>query len=151
MEDEEYDDDYVAESSGISVTLPKFVNWRQKQVYDYEQFVSDYSDFEALDKAMTAARRALFIITDKINEYDRKSRGAKKSYERAYQSAYLESTEKTSEAKRFRAAIKCEDLENEWIMLDQLKEELTRTSFTLKSELNTLQTIAHNLRQQLKM
>lgn len=152
MEDDEEDFVDIADDGAWgSISVPKFTTWNQRQLYNYETHVSSYDDFDKLDKALTAARRALFIITDKINEYDRKAAEAKLKYNRQYQREYLSSTEKTSEGRRFRAAIKCEGLENRWLQYEQLKEELTRSSFTMKSELNTLQTIAHNLRQQLKL
>lgn len=133
------------------IVLPSFQKWRGKQVYDYHAQVMDYESLEQLGQAITKARAGLFALTDKINEYERLEREAKLLYDRTYRREYLTAMEKTESAKRARAELKCEELENEWIKYHQLKEELVRMSFTMKTELQTLQTIANNLRQQLKV
>lgn len=156
MSDDRFDDDESLEESSqgydsVSVSLPKFTEWTASQIYNYNAQLVDYHSLEDLDKSIQAARRALFILTDKINEYERKEKEAKVAYERKYRREYLSSVEKTETAKRARAELKCEELENEWLTMEQLKSELVRMSFSMKSELQTLQTISNNLRQQLKM
>ena len=140
-------DDYYDEAE-----QPAFKSWGLKQVYDYAEFAAqDYSSFEKLDVAMSAARRGLFKLTDQINKYEREALAAKKLYDRTVRREYLASVGKTDSERKTRAELKCEALENEWLVKDQLKEELVRASYTLKKEIDTLQVIAHNLRQQMKM
>ena len=134
-----------------SVELPKLYEWKVGSLYNFKDQIVSFESLEELDTALNAARHALFVVTDKINEYERKERKAKLEYDRACRQEYITSQEKTDAAKRIRAEIKCEDLENEWVRYDQLKKELVRTSATLRLELETLQTMGHNLRQQLKM
>lgn len=131
-------------------SVPKFTSWSGKSVYDYEALISDYADFEALDNTTIKARKALFILTDRLNQAERRAVQARKAYERQYRREYLASTEKTQEARNMRAALKCEELENECLKYEQVKKELERLSFVLKSEVQTLNTVAHNLRAQLK-
>lgn len=149
------DDDSLEESvqghETVSVTIPKFTKWSVRQIYDYEKELVDYHSLEQLEKSIQAARKAVFLINDKINEYERKEKEAKIAYDRSYRREYLSSVEKTETAKRARAELKCEELENEWLTMEQLKNELVRMSFSMKTELQTLQTISNNLRQQLKM
>lgn len=133
------------------IILPEFTKWNSRKVYDFENIISDYDSMEKLNHAITAARQALFKLNDGINKYEQEERAAKLAYDRAFRRAYLQSNEKTDSAKRSRAALKCEGLENAWITSDQIKNELVRMSFSMKSEIQILQTIANNLRQQLKM
>lgn len=134
-----------------SVNLPELKAWDTKRIYDYAAQISDYEDLAALAQAINAARVALFKVTEQINRYDRQERAAKLKYERAYRRAYLESMEKTEAMKKMRAELSCEGLENEYIVAEQLKNELNRMSYSLRLELQTLQAIGNNLRQQMKM
>lgn len=155
MDDEFYANEDEAEVQlsefNAKINLPDFYQWKINQIYEYDSQVNDYESMEELSKSISKARTALFRLNDKINEYERKERVAKLEYERKYRREYLKSTEKTETAKRTRAELKCEELENEWIKNEQLTKELNRMAFAVRTELQTLQTIANNLRQQLKM
>lgn len=133
------------------IDLPDLKQWGVKQLYDYSKQIADYEDLHQLGQAITAARVALFRITDQINIYERQEKEAKTRYEREYRRAYLGSVEKTEAQKKMRAELKCEALENELITAEQMKNELIRVSHTLRLELQTLQTVGNNLRQQMKM
>lgn len=134
-----------------SIELPELKTWSVSQIYDFSQQISDYETLSDLGAAINAARVALFRLTDKINEYERREKEAKMRYDRAYRRAYLASVEKTEAQKRLRAELACEELENEYVVAEQLKNELNRTAYTLRLELQTMQAIGNNLRQQMKM
>lgn len=134
-----------------SVSLPELITWNAKQIYDYTKQITDYEDLQQLSGAINAARVALFRVTEQINKYERKEKEAKLRYERAYRRAYLESVEKTEAQKKMRAELACENLENDYIVAEQLKNELSRMSYSLRLELQTLQAVGNNLRQQMKM
>lgn len=151
---EELSDFAEEEATGyeaVTLKLPSLTVWSGKQIYNYSEQIADYHSLQELGAAISQARRSLFLLTDKINEYERKARLSKMEYDRTFRKEYLGSTEKTESAKRARAELRCEELENEWVKNDQLKNELIRMSYTMKTELQALQTIANNLRQQLKM
>lgn len=135
----------------IAITLPKLKKWSQKTYYDFEEQIVDYESLEKLNNAVNQARKALFRVADMINNYERLEREAKINYDRTYRRAYLSSTEKTETAKKARAELVCEELENEYISHEQVKIELIRMSNTLRLELQTLQAVGNNLRQQMKM
>lgn len=135
----------------LPFSVPRFKKWDMTDAYDYDANIIDYESLEALDKTIQNARKSMFILTEKINTFERKEREAKTKYERAYRREYLNSTEKTETAKKARAELKCEELENKWMALEQLKQELLRLSYTMKQEMQILQTIANNMRQQLKI
>lgn len=154
MSDDTFDDlsdpEVTEGYSSVTVDFPKFTSWSVTQIYNYGEQLVDYNTIDELSHSITKARGALFLLTDKINEYERKEKLAKTTYERAFRRAYLGSTEKTESTKKIRAELKCEELENEWLILEQLKNELVRTSYSMRLELQTLQTIGNNLRLQLK-
>lgn len=134
-----------------TIILPKLKKWSQKKYYDYENEIVDYESLENLNRSVNQARLALFKVADMTNHYERLEKEAKLKYERAYRRAYLSSSEKTETAKKARAELQCEDLENEYISHEQVKTELIRMSNTLRLELQTLQAVGNNLRQQIKM
>jgi hypothetical protein len=138
-------------NSHIAITVPKFKEWDTRTVYDYVNQISDYESLEKLAIATNAARLALFKVNEQINKFERNEKAAKVQYDREFRRAYIGSMEKTDNMKRMRAALACEDLENLHLYATQVKEELVRMSFTLRTELQTLQSIGNNMRQQLKM
>lgn len=131
--------------------LPDLRVWSARQLYDYSKQVSSYEDLMELGSAITAARVALFKVTEQINKVERDEKIHKLRYERLYRREFLSSIEKTEAMKRMRAELACEGVENELVVFEQLKTELNRVSNTLRLELQTLQAIGNNLRQQLKI
>ena len=134
-----------------SIKIPKFKEWTTRDAYDHEQQIVDYETLEDLNRAINQARLALFKTTESINNYERKEKAAKLNYERHHRREMLKSIAKTADARRARADIMCEELENEWLLQSQIKEELIRFSHTLRLELQTLQALGNNLRQQIRV
>lgn len=146
------DDDSTADVSDVvRYTVPKLKSWSSSQLYDYEDIVSDYESIEELNSAINSARKALFNINDKINGAERQERLAKTKYDREHRRAYLGSNEKTESARKARADLLCEELENNVIVYEQVRGELVRMSNAIRLELQTLQALGNNIRQQLKM
>lgn len=141
----------MTEDYSANIVLPNFKEWKTKRFYDYEAAVIDYSTLEELNAAINAARIAAFKLNDAINIYERKAKEATINYDRAFSREFLLSTEKTESAKRMRAALKCELIENEKLQNEQIKDELIRTARVLNQEMNILNTLANNLRQQIKI
>lgn len=139
------------EFDGDDAPLPKFVAWSTDKLYNFSDQTVDFSTLDEYNAALAEARTAMFKLNERINDYERKERLAKVKYDRAYRRAYLSSSEKTESAKRSRAELKCEHLENDLVILEQLNKELQRTAYVLRQELQALQTVGNNLRQQLKI
>lgn len=144
------------ESDGLDLTrasikLPKFEKWDSSKIYDYDNEILDYESLEDLNRTINQARIALFKTTDAIGKWEREEKEAKLEYERAYRRELLRSTAKTAEERRARAELMCEDLENAWLVKAQVREELVRLAYTLRQELQALQGLGHNLRQQIKI
>lgn len=135
-------------SSPVKVNL-KTLNL--SKVYDYVSQVVDYEDLEQLGSAINAARLALFQLNDKLNEAERLHKEAEIAYEREWRRQYLNCHEKTEKAKTCYCDIMCENLENDVIATDHVVKQLTRATSILRAELQTLQAVGNNIRQQLKM
>lgn len=140
----------VSVNSPISLPALRRIDAKEK-FYNYTEHVVDYESLESLNASIVQARMALFEVTEYINSYDRKERKAKVEYERALRREYLKSNAKTDKERSMRAALNCEELENAYIVAGQVREELTRLSSTLRLELQTLQAVGNNIRQQLKV
>lgn len=151
FEDQDISEIPLDESEVVSYTLPSIKNWKGSRFYDYENHIFDYEQIEELNSAIKSARFALFELTDKINECERVERVSKVKYEREWRRSYLNSNEKTESLKKARADLLCEELENKVIVYEQLRGELNRLSAAIRLELQTLQGLGNNLRQQIKM
>lgn len=132
------------------IELPKYTNWSVSSIYDFENQVTDYNTLAELETSIRAARIALFKTTDKLNKAERQESKHKLIYARKYRREFLQSQEKTQEARKIRAELRCEEEENEWLKWSQLTKELVRLSNALRTELQSLQTTANNLRQQMR-
>ena len=132
-------------------TVPALKGWSAEKFYNYHSQVIDYEDLYRLNAAINEARMGLFRVTDTINYYDREERKLKTVYDREWRRAYITSHGRTDAERRLRADLACEALEDDMIVAQQLKAELIRVSSTIRMELETLQSVGNNLRQQMKM
>lgn len=141
----------IDETVAYDITRPKFKKVSLNKLYDFDHLHVDFEDLEDLNRQITAARIALLKLTDKINEYDRLARDEKVKYDREYRRAYINSQERTEAAKRIRAEMICEPIENNYLYYDQLKVELNRSAYAMREELSALNSAGNNLRQHLKI
>lgn len=132
-------------------TVPRFKGYNSSHFYDYENQVFDYEHLNDLNGAIKNARLALFEITDKINDAERKEKTCKVKYERAHRRAYIAANQKTDSARKAHADLQCEDLEDNAIVYEQVRLDLVRISNSIRLELQTLQALGNNIRQQIKM
>lgn len=145
------DDEELEETGDYSIEIPEFREWKISSQYDYTALTADFEDLNDLNRQINAAKMALFKLTDAINKAERKAKAAKVIYERNYRRKYINSSEKTEAAKRVSAEILVEDLENRYMYYEQMFSELNRASYTLRQELRSLEVMANNYRQQIKM
>lgn len=122
-----------------------------KNLYDYEDSIADYETFDQLGQAITQARLSLFVVTEKLNKAEVAHRIAKTEYDRTRARMYLQCNERTERAKEAYCDIMCEELEDKVIASESVIKQLNRLSFTLREELQALQMLSNNFRQQLKM
>ena len=144
-------DENDEEDNDLDFSMPSFKKWDVSKFYDYKNEILHYEDFQKLEESVKAARLANFKITKALISYSTKEEEAKVKYKRAWSRAYLNSNEKTDSAKKARADLACERLENDVLVNSRVRADLAKLSDTLKMELQMLQSIGNNLRQQLKM
>lgn len=133
------------------VDIPSFKAFSIDEIYDYMVAENDYASLEDLNANIANARISLFKVAENMNIADRKSREARVAYERALNREYLKSSGRTAADRKAYASIKCEHLENQCLYYEQAERELGRFMAALRLELQTLQSIGNNLRQQMKM
>jgi len=135
----------------VKMNLPNFRVWKTSRYYDYDNQVTDYESLEELNSSIQQARLALFRVMDDINTFERHEKRAKAKYARQHRREYMSASGKTEALRKAQADLRCENLENDAFIYEQARLELTRLSNTLRLELQTLQTLGNNLRQQMKM
>lgn len=143
------DEEVPNKNTRATLVVPKF-NEHSDEFYDFEHNIDDYSDITALTEATNEARYALFRITNEINKTDREYAEAKAKWSRYYRRALLVSEAKTSTERKIYAEMRCEKLETPMLIAEQYREEITRMANAIRLELQTLQSMGHNLRQQLR-
>lgn len=148
MSDEE---ETTAEKSDYSIEIPIFKDWSISKYYDHSDLAADFEDLEDLNRQIAAARSSLFKLSEVINKAERRAKEAKVTYQRSFNRKYLQSSERTETAKKIRAEIQVEDLENKYMYYEQLASELNRAHFAIRQELIALQAVGNNLRQQFKV
>lgn len=139
------------EKSDYSIEIPDFKDWSISRYYDHADLAADFHDLEDLNRQIAAARSALFKLSEVINKSERKAKAAKVTYQRNFNRKYLQSSERTETAKKIRAEIQVEDLENKYMYFEQMTTELNRAHFAIRQELTALQAVGNNLRQQFKV
>lgn len=117
----------------------------------YEPEFVDFEDLKDLGEAINAARKALYNITLDLSESERKYRSAEYKYSVAMRRSISSSDLKTATDKKIEAEIENEDLELVMLKSKIMYDQLKRAADLLRSELQTLQTISNNVRQQLKI
>ena len=117
----------------------------------YNPSFVDFEDLKALGDAINKAREGLYKVTQEISVTERKLRTVEYKYSVAIRRAMASSTQKTATDRKIEAEIANEELELNVLKARVTFEQLKRVADLLRSELQTLQTISNNLRQQLKM
>lgn len=138
----------MAENEIPNAKVPEFKEF--EGVYDYKNFIHDYGDLEKVDQATTKARKALFILTAAMNEASRKVSLFKAKRDRTWKRAYIVSDQKTDTLKKMWADLEVEDIDDELLVQEQYLSELNRESNALRLELQALQAIGNNIRQQVR-
>lgn len=136
-------------------SLPKVPEYEVEDELNYrvnanENMLIDYEDTNAINTTINALRVAMFQVSKWIVSAERRERIIKANYDRKLNREYLTSTEKTDARKKAYAALMCEEEENELIYIQQAKSEMVRYSRLLDKEMETINTLSNNMRQQLK-
>lgn len=149
--DEDFKKPSLDELSGrYDISLPDVKSVDFRKLYAYENAV-DFETMEEVNRAIGEAKIALFEANNKLSRYEAKLAVAETGYKRAWRREYLSSGQKTDAARKTEADVNCEELEDEVIVHKQVREDLKRLAYALRIEMQSLQTVASNIRQQLNL
>lgn len=113
--------------------------------------VADYEELKGISKSIYHARKALFDVTNMLNEAEHKESIAKNTYDKKFRREMIKADGKTANDRKVRAEMACEDEWDEYYYSSMTKKELERVSQMLRAELQTLQVISNNVRQQMRV
>ena len=118
---------------------------------DYEDTFLDSNDFDTLNNKLISIGLSLKNINMKLSTHEKTKALLDVEYKRKYREAFTNAEPKTESHRKIYAEIACEDLELKIIYIDQIIKELTRLSYSLRTELEILQTIGHNIRREMTL
>lgn len=126
-------------------------NWDNENKYNYEDTFLDYGALDDLNKQLASLGHTLKYINRKLAEYEKQKAKCEVAYKREYRESFLAAQVTLESHRKIHAEIACEELEMKNIYLDQIIKELQRLSFSVRTELDILQTIGHNIRRELNL
>lgn len=118
---------------------------------DYAPSFADFDDLQELGVRINAARKALFKVTEELNKRIVQLAGVSFKYESSVRRSYVTSNLKTAADRKMSAEIAAGDLEKEKIKLEAKVAELKSTAAFIKTDLEVLENVGHNLRAQMKL
>lgn len=143
-----------------AIPSPKLPKWDNAKSLNYNvlfdpetgeaENIVDYESLDSVNDTINSARVALFRATKGLDDTERQLKLAKTEYDREFRREYLTSTEKTETRKKEYASLMTEHIEDTIIYLDQMRSELMRRTTLLRDELNIMNTLSNNIRQQMK-
>lgn len=118
--------------------------------FNTESFL-DNQEISDLNKSLIETTLKLREVSKRIDSYSRKKLEAEVIYKHKYREFLLQAEGKTESQKKLLADIACENEEIKVLYLDEMVKELTRLSFQLKSEIETLKILGNNIRLEMKL
>lgn len=118
---------------------------------EYEPQFVDFETLEDLGRSINNARKAYFNLSKKFDKASRAYLSKEFIYSQAVRRSMVESKAGSVAAKKLEA-----EIENEHLELDMMKskivlDETRRALDLIRLELQTLQTVSNNVRQQLRL
>lgn len=126
-------------------------NWDTENQYNYEDTFLDYGELEGLNQALIKVGHQLKYINKQLSIYEKQKAELDVQYKRKYRASFLNAQATVESHRKIHAEVACEDLELRLIYLEQIVKELQRISYSLRTELDILQTIGHNIRRELNL
>lgn len=135
----------------MELKLPDFPDWSGLDAVDYSGSFWDNQDMINLNATLIHTALNLKKVNQEITKYERQKVKIEIAYKRKYRSILLSSSAKTEGQKKLMAELECQEEEWRLAYLDEVIKELNRISLTLRQDLDTLKTLGHNLRQEMRL
>jgi len=131
--------------------LPQIPDWNKDNTFNYEDTFLDKADFDTLNEKLINIGLNLKNINKKLSKYEKTKAQLDVEYKRAYRKAFFDAGPTTESHRKIYAEIACEDLELKLLYVEQIIKELSRISYSLRTELDIIQTIGHNIRREMTL
>lgn len=120
--------------------------------YDNLADVVNYEDLRAINTRINAAVHELYAVNAAYKQADDAGVTAQTLYDRAFRRYYLDLADvKPDGARRSRAKLKSEDLEDDVLYYTQQKSELSKIADGLRAELRSLEILSNNYRREMQL
>lgn len=113
--------------------------------------VADAHDIHKLNDAIDKLRVAIYATNKKLNEAVRKTLEAKLYYDRQFNRVLLTTQGRTEMIRKTLAAIKTEDFEQKWRTRELIVKDLEMRLKIMIVELDSLKTLALNIRREMEV
>lgn len=135
----------------MTTNIKSVPNWDTENKYNYEDTFLDYGELENLNKSLVKIGHQLKYVNKQLSIYEKQKAEIDVQYKQKYRSSFINAQATVESHRKIHAEIACEDLEVKMIYLEQIIKELQRISYSLRTELDILQTIGHNIRRELAL
>lgn len=133
------------------IKLPEYPDFDSLHTVHSDGSFWDHHEIDNLNSTLIRTVLNLKEVTRKINNYERERTNLDLEYKHKFRRLMVDSTVKTEGQKRRIAEIECEDLEFRLAYINEIINELTKISQSLRVDLDILKTIGFNLRQEMKL
>lgn len=137
--------------AGIDYMPQDIPDWNADKKYNYEDTQLDYNKIENLNTALITLSKKMNLINDKMTTYEKKKTKQEIIYKRHYRREFLSAEVSTESHRKIKAELACEDDEMKLAYLVNILDELQRLSWQLRTQLQILETLGHNLRRELNL
>ena len=133
------------------IQLPQYPNFEELHTINSTGSFWDSRDVDNLNATLIRTVLNLKEVTRQINDYERQRTQLDLEYKHKFRQLMVDSTIKTESQKKRLAEIECEDIEFQLAYINEIINELTKISQSLRIDLDVLKTIGFNVRQEMKI
>lgn len=129
--------------------MPQFPAWVAAEHYKVDDV--DFVDLSALNRQINTARVALFKANKFLTEAQRSEASAKYEYKRAHNRAMVTLSGGSEKQRLATADVMTEELYGNWLVKERVVEEMVNHVRAIRTELDSLTILSHNMRAQMNM
>lgn len=122
---------------------------------DFQGSFWDKQEFDTINVTLIQTTIKLREINYEIIEYEKKKNQVELLYKRKLRKSILElekdKTIANATQRKLLAELECEELETKLVLYNSILKELLTLANVFRNELDTLKTISHNLRQEMRL
>lgn len=132
-------------------TFRNVPDWNKNKDYNLDNITSGIDDLNEINEKLISIVNNMRVINNKLMKYERIKVKKAAEYNHKFKNSIIEMDSGTDSRKKLLAEIKWEDEALELTYLDQMIKELTRESFFLRTQLDIVNTMGHNIRREMTL